>query len=491
MDATLTGYRDLVLEALKQNGLSLQYADESLKNDKSIVLEAVKSWGGALEYAHEDLRKDRDIVLEAIKNQGMALEYAHEDFRKDRDIVLEAVKQDWVAFKFAADTLKSDPAIYNEAKAGALEAMRTSGLNSVRNHIDPSLWSDRAFVLEAIKIDYKAMEYADLTLKVDSSFVLEAMKINISILMVADNTLKADRDFILKAIQQNTHALKFAAGGLNQDRKLLKKAGLDFAGSLQQSIATIPEWIVMSVKFGLHAEASDFSTDTHNRIVSSDFLRAFNLHDPNAFNKLFCGKLPNGEPNWDRATDIEFPCRGTQQTCQLPAELNGHPTSGSCWRYSFGWYLRAAKTKGGIMLQAVERNKGDDGTIGDLDLGGGQKIEEEMARSLDLKIFRLEQACRSVELKPAIGSIVQILDTVHTQEWQRELIGKFVKITTVNHREFKVEGCENWLQQEHMGTPQVDDPASDEKLMHELADKVKNWMGATTRNNEMEIVRKQ
>ena len=77
------------------------------------------------------------------------------------------------------------------------------------------------------------------------------------------------------------------------------------------------DWIVMSVKFGLRAKASDFSTETHQRIARSEYLKTFNLHDPNAFNKLFCGKLPNGEPDWERAADISFPCRGTKQTCKL------------------------------------------------------------------------------------------------------------------------------------------------------------------------------
>jgi hypothetical protein len=41
-------YKDksFVLEAVKSNGLALQYADESLKKDKSIVLTAVKQDGG-------------------------------------------------------------------------------------------------------------------------------------------------------------------------------------------------------------------------------------------------------------------------------------------------------------------------------------------------------------------------------------------------------------------------------------------------------------
>ena len=50
------------------------------------------------------------------------------------------------------------------------------------------------------------------------------------------------------------------------------------------------------------------------------------------------------------------------------------------------------KQLGGIIFQVVERLNGDDDTIGELELGDGQKIEEEMAQALALEIFRLEQA---------------------------------------------------------------------------------------------------
>jgi len=63
-------YKDksFVLEAVKQNGLALQFADESFRKDKSIVLEAVKSSGGTLEFADESLQKDPDII-QAAKRQ--------------------------------------------------------------------------------------------------------------------------------------------------------------------------------------------------------------------------------------------------------------------------------------------------------------------------------------------------------------------------------------------------------------------------------------
>ena len=54
-----------VLEAVKQNGAALQYADINLKKDKSIVLVAVKQFGSAIQYAHKSLKKDSDIIKAA------------------------------------------------------------------------------------------------------------------------------------------------------------------------------------------------------------------------------------------------------------------------------------------------------------------------------------------------------------------------------------------------------------------------------------------
>ena len=50
--------------------------------DKSFVLEAVKQDGCALEYADESFKKDKSIVLEAVKSNGFALDYADESFKK-------------------------------------------------------------------------------------------------------------------------------------------------------------------------------------------------------------------------------------------------------------------------------------------------------------------------------------------------------------------------------------------------------------------------
>jgi hypothetical protein len=98
-----------VLAAVKRNGGALKYAADKFKKDRKIVLTAVEQNGLALEYA-DKFKEDRKIVLAAVKRNGLALKYAADKFKKDREIVLVAVKQDGRVFECADDILKKDKA---------------------------------------------------------------------------------------------------------------------------------------------------------------------------------------------------------------------------------------------------------------------------------------------------------------------------------------------------------------------------------------------
>ena len=72
-------------------------ASAALKDDREIVLEAVKQDGRALEYASAALKDDREIVLEAVKAELalykddlaiVQLKYASAALKDDREIVL-------------------------------------------------------------------------------------------------------------------------------------------------------------------------------------------------------------------------------------------------------------------------------------------------------------------------------------------------------------------------------------------------------------------
>jgi hypothetical protein len=68
--------KEVVLEAVRENGRSLEYASKELRNNKEVVLEAVKQDGNSLYYASEELRNNKEVVLEAVRENGNSLLYA-------------------------------------------------------------------------------------------------------------------------------------------------------------------------------------------------------------------------------------------------------------------------------------------------------------------------------------------------------------------------------------------------------------------------------
>lgn len=58
--------RDYVLKAVSEQGILLDFADESFKDDKEIVLAAISNNPEALEFASDRLKSDRDVVFNSV-----------------------------------------------------------------------------------------------------------------------------------------------------------------------------------------------------------------------------------------------------------------------------------------------------------------------------------------------------------------------------------------------------------------------------------------
>ena len=67
---------EIVMAAVTQNGMALQFAAEFLRGNREIVMAAVASDGMALQFASHELKKDDDVVLAAVMQNILALQYA-------------------------------------------------------------------------------------------------------------------------------------------------------------------------------------------------------------------------------------------------------------------------------------------------------------------------------------------------------------------------------------------------------------------------------
>ena len=104
--------------------------------------------------------------------------FASYNKRKEaREIVLETVKQNGMALEYASANLKGD----------------------------------RDVVIEAVKQDGWALKFASADLKADREIVLEAVKQYWRVLDYASADLKADREIVLETVKQNGEALRYAS----------------------------------------------------------------------------------------------------------------------------------------------------------------------------------------------------------------------------------------------------------------------------------------
>jgi len=184
--------------------------------------------------------------------------------------------------------------------------------------------------------------------------------------------LKEDKEIVLAAVKSVGAALKYAKGGLNQDGDCLKAAGL--WDEVDDKVYSRTEQAILSVKFSLAEKSTEFATEFALAMKEDKFLQNFKTYNPNAWCKKSC------DPDF---TTFAHECRGTLSTCKFPEANNRSPDTlrpcpTSCWRYAFRFHQEESKTTNGFMIQ-VEEKKG---------LGDGQKIETEMAKQVNLKVFR-------------------------------------------------------------------------------------------------------
>ena len=85
--------KEVVLAAVKQNGYALHFASEKLKNNKDFVLDCIKQHphfsytiGRLTSTISKQLSNDKDVIMAAVNNYGLALEYASERLKDDKKL---------------------------------------------------------------------------------------------------------------------------------------------------------------------------------------------------------------------------------------------------------------------------------------------------------------------------------------------------------------------------------------------------------------------
>jgi CxxC motif-containing protein len=207
------------------NGLTLEitrYTEKSLRSSKPYMLVELRKKGSSLEYASDELKSDREIVLAAVTQNGYALQHESAELRANREIVLAAVKQNGGTLKYASDQLCEDKELVSLSISNGL------GLE-VNASTKQSLRNSKLYMMEAVRNNYGALEYASDELKSDREFILTAVKQNGGALKYASDKLKAYKQIILDALNRDSSVLTYVNWNnesISKDKDFLKEIAI-------------------------------------------------------------------------------------------------------------------------------------------------------------------------------------------------------------------------------------------------------------------------
>ena len=179
--------REFFLEAIKENGTTLRYAGEKLRDDKTIVSLAMQTNIDAFKYASERLSNDPELATMAVEAWPAMLKRVGRHAQDNNQVVLAAVLRQGTALDWASDRLRDDKEI----------------------------------VSVALSEDPYALEYASTRLRNDRGLVFAACKTNIHAYIYAGKTLFSDKDFAMLVAPQVPNCLEHFSQELANDPDVL------------------------------------------------------------------------------------------------------------------------------------------------------------------------------------------------------------------------------------------------------------------------------
>lgn len=186
----LQGDSEVVLAAVRQDGLALRHATPGLQACPEVVAAAVRRNGRALEFASEGLRRDQTAGLLALRQNTWALEHVSEGLVDERAFVLTALREGRVA-------LGSVPRRFHADRELVLLAIQRDGF--ALYYASEELRADKEVVLQAVRRCGRALEYAADFLRMDREVAYAAVQSDAAAIPWVGSSLRADREFLLAA----------------------------------------------------------------------------------------------------------------------------------------------------------------------------------------------------------------------------------------------------------------------------------------------------
>ena len=207
--------KEVVLAAIRNCIYALKYASNNLKKDKEVLLESVRKNGMTIVYALAEVRSDlnyKDVAIEAIKQNEKVFLYLKDPLKSDPEIISylsekilarreKEILDNARVEERLQDSVEREKALAREKvknnleKIKAIQVVRYNGL-ALKNF--PELNNDEEVVEAAVRANGRALEFASERLKDNERIALLAVSEDIRAFDFVSPRLKADPAFLKK-----------------------------------------------------------------------------------------------------------------------------------------------------------------------------------------------------------------------------------------------------------------------------------------------------
>jgi hypothetical protein len=221
--------RTFVMKTVIAKGKALKYVDRAFQDDKELVMKAVRSDGSAFEYVSDRLRDDAQVLRVAINAPSATypISYASERLRDDKEIALLSINEDPYAFTWVSERLTQDHDVVLATVSGDGDNLRL-----MRDEFK----ADEEIALAAIEsADCFAYMSVDNSLKNSRDFNLKAVAVG-NVFQALEDRFKVDRQIILVAINTNCYVYTMLSEELQEDIQIALQALRSKDGPLEMSV---------------------------------------------------------------------------------------------------------------------------------------------------------------------------------------------------------------------------------------------------------------
>lgn len=187
---------------------TLQYYDlsQNWSRKRSIVIAAIEKDICNINYIPRVYYDDFEVMLIAVKKDGMVLSKVSDDLIQNYYIVLEAVTQNGSALKYVFD-YEIDYEDDYEEEYDRHGSYRTFVGRDILDDSRQHLTDKKSIVLAAVKSNGSALEFASMRLKADKEVVIESIKNYVSAIKFAPFEFQRDEEVITTAIRSDIDAI--------------------------------------------------------------------------------------------------------------------------------------------------------------------------------------------------------------------------------------------------------------------------------------------